>query len=288
MPKRASTRLKEKVPPAKRLALEQEAQTNMAVARRLLKERKYKEAFKQFKHALTAGEGVNTFPQSAEMAKLAKNYRPALVALKRWRNQKEKLVISGQADSAVFYEWECLNDCLKENDRVLKVFRKLRASGANEEILKSFYWTLWERLVKERQYEDLRQFFSTLGWLTLHHVSQYHAQKWFPRDRSIANTAQSIIMDGALVYETAVALHECGSAHILVEKLLSVDDSDATYAALISSARRARAKQQAQALYEEALERLGPRRVRKSRKALGSLAKPTQRRRQGRKTSICR
>lgn len=277
MPKPTPARLKEKVPPEQRLALELDARNNMQLAQNLLKDRKYKEAFKQFKHALASAEGTRTFPKPSDMAKLARNYRPALVALRQWRAQKEKLIFAGSADSTVFYQWRALNDCLNEKDRVLAVFRKLRAADANPDVLKSFYWTLWERLVKLKQYEELRPFFRTLGWRTLLHVSEYAAQKWFPRDRPFADSLQTIVIEGALVYETAIALKLYESANVIVEKLLSVDDGDATYAALITAARRARAKQQAQALYVQARERLGARRVSKSRKALGPLAKSQQR-----------
>ena len=180
MPKRSPAKLKEKVPPEKRLALEQETENNMQLARKLLKDKKYKESFKQFKNALATADST-VFPETAEIATLAKNYRPAMVALKKWRNQKERLILAQAADSTVIYQWEKLNACLNEKDRILIVFRKLRAAGANKRLLDSFYWKLWNRLVKEKRYEELRTFFDTLGWMTLLHVSEHHAQSWFPR-----------------------------------------------------------------------------------------------------------
>jgi hypothetical protein len=277
MAKQYPPKLKEKVPPEQRLALEQNAQSNMQVARRLLNDKNYKEAFKQFKHALVTAEGTDIFPRSAEMAELARNYRPALAALKRWRIQKERLILAQTADSKVISQWETLNDCLNEKDRSLTVFRKLQAAGADEDLLNSFYWKLWRRLVKEKGYEDLRPFFNTLGWLTLSHVSDHHAEKWFPSKGSYVRTHEKIIKDGALVYETAIALQKYDSAKVIVDKLLSVEDTDATYAALITAARRARARDEAKALYQQARERLGAHRVRKSTKALGPLAKPGRR-----------
>ena len=74
------------------------------------------------------------------------------------------------------------------------------------------------------------------------------------------------------MYETAVALQEFDCANVIAAKLLSVRDSDATYAALITAARRCKGTQQAKALYHQARERLGSRRVGKSKKALGCLA----------------
>jgi len=273
MPKQLSATLKEQVPPEKRLAMGQQSRNNFQLARKLLRDKKYKEAFKQFKHALAAADGNDVFPNKAEMAKLARNYRPAMVALKRWRNQKEKLIFALAADSTIVSQWAILNDSLNERDRILTVFRKLRDAGADEELLDSFYWNIWERLVQKKQYEELREFFSTLGWMTLLDVSEHHTEKWFPRERALELPPEKIIGNGALVYETAIALNENDAANVILEKLLSVDDSDSTYAALIKAARRARAKEPARELFQQAQERLGARRVRKSRQALGALIK---------------
>ena len=75
------------------------------------------------------------------------------------------------------------------------------------------------------------------------------------------------------MYEIAIALNENDSSNVILEKILSVDDSDSTYAALITAARRVRAKDSARALFQQARERLGARRVSKSRQALGPLVK---------------
>ena len=273
MPKQLPANLKEQVPPEKRIALDQRSRINVQLARTLLREKNYKEAFKQFKRALATPDGTDLFPNTADMAKLARNYRPAMAALKRWRDQKEKLILAQTADSTVIYQWQTLNVCLKDRDRILTVFRNLQTAGADEELLAPFYSMIWKRLVKKKQYPELTQFFKTLGWMTLLDVSDYHAEKWFPRENSLSKSPQRIIEDGALFYETAIALNENDSANVILEKLLSVDDSDSTYALLIKAARRARAKDSARALFQQARERLGARRVRKSRQALGALIK---------------
>lgn len=272
MAKRTASKLKEQVPPSQRLAVEREVETQLKQARDLLYAKKYKEAFKQYKQALVSANGIVTFARVSEMEKLAKHYRPALIALKQWRSQKEKLIFAGTADSTVISEWRRLNDCLNDKGRVLMVFRKLREAQADEEILHRLYWAVWRQLVREKQYEELRQFFRTLAWSTMLAVSGHQADKWFPRDLLDQSTPESIIKDGAPVYETALALNEIAGANVILEKLLSVDNSDATYAALITAARRARAPEQAKKLFQEARATLGPYRFRKSRKALGNLA----------------
>jgi hypothetical protein len=272
MTKRSADDLKEKVPPTMRLALREQTEEGLRLAQELLKANKYKEAFRQYKVTLANAEGTNIFPSEAEMVKLARNYRPALVALKQWRNQKEKLILAQTADSTVFRQWERLNKCLNDKDRILVVFRKLRSANADEELLRSFYWQIWTRLAKSKQYEELRPFLDTLGWMTFLAVSEHHAQLWFPQKPSLAPSVGKIMKEGTLIYEVALALHADEAAEAIEEKLLSVDQSDATYAALIEGARRARRTQQAKALFEHARKQLGNRRVRKSTNAMGRLA----------------
>lgn len=74
-----------------------------------------------------------------------------------------------------------------------------------------------------------------------------------------------------MVYEIAVALGEHDSANVICEKLLSVQEDDSTYALLIRALRRGGAKEQSISMYKKARERLGTRRIRKSKAALGPL-----------------
>jgi hypothetical protein len=271
MTKRSANDLKEKVPPTTRLALREQAKEGLRRAQELLEAKKYKEAFRQYKETLANAAGFKIFPSEAEMVRLARNYRPALVALKQWRNQKEKLILAQTADSTVFYQWERLNRCLNDKNRILVVFHKLRLANADEDFLSPFYWKIWTTLAKRKLYEELRPFLDTLGWIAFLHVSEYDAQLWFPQSPSFAPSAERIMKEGALIYEVALALHADDAAKAIEAKLLSVDPSDASFAALINGARRARRTQEAKTLYEQARNQLGNRRVRKSKKAMGRL-----------------
>ncbi|MFN8656601.1 MAG: hypothetical protein U0105_09700 [Candidatus Obscuribacterales bacterium] len=282
MTSRLPPKLREATPPKKRLARERELASELDDARRLLKAKNYRQAFAKYKAIFSSPEGAEFFLSRAEITKLSKNHPPALVTLKRWRNQKEKLIEMGKADSEVVRDWQILNVCLKEPQRTLAVFDKLKNSGCDEEVLDSILWHIWKQLLRARRYEDLRGHLRTLGWLTILHVGEYDADIWFPRKLATNKEAAArwthaqaarIRDDGALTFEIALALKETLAANMLKEKILSVDSSDLAYSALIKAAVRARDYGEASDLYDAAKSALGSRRVRHSTQAVKRIPK---------------
>lgn len=279
MTSRLPPKLREATPPKKRLARERELASELDDARRLLKAKNYRQAFAKYKAVFSTPGGTDFFLSRAEITKLSKNHPPALVTLKRWRNQKEKLIEMGKADSEVVRDWQILNVCLKEPQRTLAVFDKLKNSGCDEEVLDSILWHIWKQLLRARRYEDLRGHLRTLGWLTILHVGEYDASIWFPRTNEEKNarfqdaTYTSIRDDGALTFEIALALKETLAANMLKEKILSVDASDLAYSALIKAAVRARDYGEAADLYDAAKSALGSRRIRLSTQAIKRIPK---------------
>jgi hypothetical protein len=274
--------LEEQTVPQKRLDQGRKIASEFAAATALLREKKYKEALRKFKWVFSNTTETKYFLSSREIRSLAKHYAPGASVIRRWRNDKERLVIAKQADSNVISEWDILNECLGEKQRTIDVFRKLTAAGADDEILHKIFWHIWKHLARSRKYEELRPFLRTLGWLLLLHIVDYDCETWFPRSRNWTKTQvkeefsrmrNQIADEGPLICEVALGLGEASLAEELSNRVLSVERSDRVYASLIKGAIRTRIYPAAQSLFGDAKSHLSTRQLRLSAKVVRTIPK---------------
>jgi len=274
-------KIKERVAPQSRLDVERHVMSEYGAARKLLKDGFFKEALRKFKWVF-ANDSSPLFLMPTEIVKLTKNYPPAGAVIKRWRNDKERLVIAQKADRTLIRQWVTLNSCLGEKDRTSDVFLKLEAAGAAEELLHSILYHIWQRMARAKKYDQLRSYLPTLGFHLLLHAVEYDSAMLFPGHgkmtkqqlrEDIKMNKDYLLKYGPISYEVALGVGENHVASEFAKKILALETSDRVYASLINGAIRARAYPEAAAMFNEAKEKFSLRRLRNSSKALKAMPK---------------
>lgn len=265
MARKPAIDIEEKQSPEERLRFESNLERDFQAAKVLLSQKRYKEALREFKSVFSqpnVAEFSFDLPE-AEIRQLIKHHPPAERMIRRWRNDKEKLILSGLTDNALFHDWKTLNACLKEKNRVEAVFYKLPRIPENEEAIESILWEIWPKLAKARKYDQIGKFLRTLAWLVFLHVNEFESESLFPcgssksKDRpELRRSLDEIVGNDPLVFEVALGLEELDIASHICKKILSVEASDRTYGKLIDGAIRARNYDEAQRLFSEARVRL--------------------------------
>lgn len=263
MARKRSIDIREKQRPEERLQCESSAMQEFSQAKELLKQKKYKEALKKFKFVYSQPVVLHhdwSLPES-ELKTLIRHYAPAERVIRKWRNDKEKLILRGISDLALLRDWRSLNSCLKESNRTEIVFYKLKRLPENEDVIESILWELWRKLAKSKKYHEIGKYLRTLAWLVFLHVSEYESQRLFPRNEShefqqmeLQRMIEEIATEDPLVYEVALGLESTEVAEHICRKILSVEASDRTYGKLIMGAVRTKHFDEAQRLYSEARE----------------------------------
>jgi hypothetical protein len=243
-------KIKELIAPQNRLELQRWVESEYEAARKLLRERQYKEALKKFKCVFANDAGYRLFLDNREIINLVKNYAPAGAVIKRWRNDKERLVLEQKADLALIRQWDTLNS--------------------------------WERLALTRRYDVLKDYLDSLGFHLLLHALDYDSDVLFPHHRKMTNSARKddmqrhvsyLLQEGTLSYEVALGLGEKHIASEFAKKILSVETSDRCYASLIKGAIRARNYPEAKAMFMDAQKHFSLRRLRYCSKAIKAMPK---------------
>jgi hypothetical protein len=275
-------KIRESVAPQNRLDLQRQVESEYAAAEKLLEEQKYKDALQKFKWVFANDAGHRLFLYGPEITKLIKNYPPAGAVIKRWRNDKERLVLEQKADSTVIRQWNTLNSCLKDKDRTINVFLKLQVNGADKQLLHAILNCTWERLALAKRYALLKDYLDSLGFHVFLHALEYDSLVLFPkhqklsqrqRKESLQRHVEYLLQRGTLSYEVALGLGEKHIASEFAKKILSVETSDRFYAGLIKGAVRARAYPEAKAMFVDAKGKFSLRQLRFSLKAIRTMPK---------------
>ena len=275
-------KLTEKEDPQSRLAAAKLTNEEFTLAQALLKQGQFKEALKKFKWAFANDPSSKLFLPRSSISKLCKNYAPATKAVRRWRNDKEKLLTDQGGDFTLIQQWDTLNECLGEKDRTLNVFMRMQTDKADEKLLSAIRGCIWQRLARARRYDLLKDHLYKLGFRLLLNAVQHDSLVLFPTHRKMskkqrgeefARHIEFALNDGALSCEVAFGLGDKRVAAVFIAKLLSIECSDRVYAALIKAAIRARSYSDAVAIYREAKEKFSSRQLRQSNKVIKTLPK---------------
>lgn len=271
--------------PSAKEKLELRVSQELDIVETLVKNKKYSLAMKKLKWVFANSEDSFLLTLALDpISALVRNYAPAKVAVRRWRNDKEKLIISRRADRQVIDEWITLNQILKERKRTFEVLTRQSEEADSDDCRQLFTYFIWKQLVRQRRYSLLESNLRSLGLSLLSYAMKSECDRLFPNHLGV-NTSrwernwnkrfhlEFMREDGCLTYEVALALGEKKAAAVFAEKILSVETNDAMFARLIRAAIRARDYEEAVSIYRTALETFSKRRLSKSTKMLKTMPK---------------
>lgn len=254
---------------------ERQADEVLAEAHALIERKDYKGALRGYKKFFQLNHDDVFRPWERDLRVLVKNYGPALTLVRRWRNDKERIILAGRADRRLVDEWVALNKALKEKERLERIYWRLKESNAGHEVLEPFLSYLWKDFVRRRRYNELRAYLRHLGFLILVSFTEHDCNIWFSRWRSYETffdyNYERIIDIGPPTYELALGLGELDLASHIARGILRVEGTDKVYASLIKAALHARAYEQAIQLYTQAKSTLGSRRMRETNKVFRTM-----------------
>lgn len=274
--------IEEKNSPRERIALEQRVSQEYDTAFKLLKKKSYKEALKKYKWVFSQPSRPERFLSTREIVRLIKGYPPALKVIKRWRNDKEKLIRAGKCDLLLINEWRDLNSGLGETNRSLEVFLKLKSAGADANLLKDIVRLIWVHFARAKEYNVLADYLPHLGFSIIHHAIQHDSMILFPDEEEDSNESRAwerdyhktfMMEDGILSYEVALGLGKKSIAREFAKKILSVETSDRAFAGLIRAAIRTRSYDDAVNQYRAARDAFTPRKLKNTLKQIRRLPK---------------
>lgn len=271
--------------PSAKEKLELRVSQELDIVETLVKNKQYTLAMKKLKWVFANSEDSFVFTLALDpISALVRNYAPAKVAIRRWRNDKEKLILSYSADRQIIDEWEDLNRILKERKRTFAVLVRLSEEADSDKYRNLVNDFIWKQLVRQRRYSLLKRSLPSLGLGLMSYAMESECDRLFPnhlgmelsrwtRARNKSFQLDYMREEGCLTYEVALALGEKKAAAVFAEKILSVETNDAMFARLIKAAIRARDYEEAVSIYRTALETFGKRRLSKSTKMLKTMPK---------------
>lgn len=268
-----------------RAELERRVQEELETVEALIGDKKYALAMKKLKWIFANSKDRFLLVHASDSIRtLVRNYQPAHVAVRRWRSDKEKLIVSQRADRQVIDEWQNLNEILRERKRTFEVLVKLSEEADSEDFRRQVIDFIWKKLARQRRYSLLTDKLWGLGLSLLNHEMESTRDKLFPNAYGIQLSRwtrawnkkfqlEYMRDEGCLTYEVALALGEKKAAAVFAKKILSVETSDAMLARLIKAAIRAKDYEEAVNVYKNALETFSKRRLQKSTKILKTMPK---------------
>jgi hypothetical protein len=221
-----------------------------------------------FDHSLAVSGwgGVRLSYIPGEIAELGVNYPPALDALRARRDARERLIRDGETDYNVVAEWTALNQYLLDKDRELILLNEMEAAGTLKSSLKkTIVQDNFERLLQEKAYKTLSDYFDNFGRSFLYVIFNYEECSLFPgRFQSLSDETfkdymtAHIILEGAKVYELAIGIKKPEIADEIAKRVLTHCDPTATFMALIAAAEHVGSKKKVKELRSQAKAALSP------------------------------
>lgn len=228
-----------------RILLAEEARMQYDTASVLVRQGKFEEALKCFLFAfdhstLVSGwGGVRLSFLPAAIARLGKQYKPALEALQQRRDEREKLVLDGESDFSLLMEWTSLNRYLGDSKREVTIMKKLQKDGKLSEGLKRLVVSNnFEHFFNESKSEEVLDEISKKGRLLMYTMLDYELSLLFPADSG--REKQSVIREGEVVYELLIASAQEQRADELETRLLRLVSEKEMYMGLMLAASRVR------------------------------------------------
>ena len=228
---------------------EAELDKRFALARSLAQAGKYEQALREYLFVFDNGRGVSGYGGvrlsyvPSEIAAIGRAYRPALVALRSRRDEREQLVLTGKGDFDVIHELTSLNEYLDAPERNVALFDKLKTMGSSYAKVREDLLTLiWTQLAEAKRYEDLKDKVDELAQHVARQIAESAINSDFPDNGGLSSPEyqgylrQSVISDGSRVYETLLELGKTEKADKLAKWMLTFATDGEMYAQLINSA----------------------------------------------------
>jgi len=228
---------------------EEELDQRFDKARELAKQGEYEEALQEYlfvfdnsRDAVGWG-GVRLSYVPGEIADIGREYPPALKALVDRRNKRQRLILDLKAGFDDIHELTSLNRYLGEPDNSIGIFDKLKTKGPDsKEIREDLAFLIWEDLVDERRYRDLRPYTDYQIEILEGELKTWTKNPDFPRkdDPHMREFNRTKIIDrGKQIYEVLIGTGEFERASEILRKILEFETSAQIYRSLIDAATRA-------------------------------------------------
>jgi hypothetical protein len=247
----------------------EELDSRFQQARQLAGQRKYEEALREYLFVFDNSReasgygGVRLSYVPSEIAEIGRAYRPAILALQERRNEREKRILAGRAESIDINELTSLNQYLNTPERNLELYDKLKTKGvAFNEIKEDMLMLIWEQLVGAERYNDLEDKINELAKGVVSQIAESVINNDFPSsDVSTSPMYQnylrhSVIENGGKVYQASLALGRDETARKLEKWMLTFASDGEMYAQLISAAVKAKRSSVANDLLNRAVRTL--------------------------------
>lgn len=158
-------------------------------------------------------------------------------------------------------EWLSLNDHINEKNRELALLQELEDSGILQESVKhQIIRSNFRRLLQEKKYEQLSEYFDDLGQMFLFKIFHYEMDVLFPvkgkKCRDYDQSRLRIQVAGTQIYELALALGREIQADEIAKRILLCCPEAETHAMLINAAVRCDRRVKAQELTKQAKSQL--------------------------------
>lgn len=249
-----------------KLKIAEEAEQKFKLARQLYAERKYEEALECYLfafdngHHVSAWGGVRLSYIPGEIARLGDEYAPAKAALQVRRDEREALIANGECDFGLFQEWTSLNGYLKERDRQLDVFNRLKTEKKLTPDLKRLFVGAHPDYFMKLDPKVLKDQINDMGsslWMTIYRYETsllFHPFPFEPQrnDHIIEANRSSVIRKTVKLYDLLLEDSQFNAADAVENKVLSLIVDRELFKDLIMSARRSAPKERADRLLAQA------------------------------------
>ncbi|MBX3073819.1 hypothetical protein KF913_07830 [Candidatus Obscuribacterales bacterium] len=193
-----------------RILLAEEAVMQYDTAGVLVRQGKFEEALAcylfAFDHStLVSGwGGVRLSFLPAEIARLGKQYKPAIEALQQRRDEREKLILEGETDFSLLAEWTCLNRYLEDSKREVTIMAKLQEEGKlSEDLKRAIIRNNFAHYFNESKSEEILDEIRRKGRFLMFTIVDFEMSLLFPTNSTLEK--QSVIKQGEEVYELLIA-----------------------------------------------------------------------------------
>jgi len=237
-----------------RIAIAKEARMRFERGQKLAMSKDFKPALEDLLFAFDNGHlvdgwgGVRLSFVPGAIARLGKDFPPALSALRLRRDERGLLLETGQCDGKTLAEWLSLNRYLEEEHKATQLLVQVESSkNFPTDLLSSLRKEVLEieqdRFVKEKNFEALKPLLNQYGRSSFMQMGDYEGEMLFADDKNnlelIKRYKKYTLKEAVGAFELACQIEEFSKARAISNRLLQIMPETETYKLLIASALKA-------------------------------------------------
>jgi thiol-disulfide isomerase/thioredoxin len=205
-----------------------------------------------FDHGLEHGPGFTGVRLSfllARIVQLGQTHPAALDELRKRRDAAAKDIEAGRADFNAAMGFTALNSYLREPQRTLAVFDRIKADKSQPAMVRNYLFDqAVDQLLAAKRYKDVLAGSDVKAKVRERIARHEHQQKFFPDDSTLRTfMKRQVSVEGAKYYEALLGSGDQTGAAEVAASLVAFDPTDA-YPPLIAAAKRAGDAHAAEAL----------------------------------------